>query len=346
MIFLFEKTSFQVLVDESEGWEGRFLAAAPGSIIGEGWGYCAIPLRVVETNRSVRIHTAHYPVAATVSYEPSREITGRFRLSAGRYICLPTTFEPGKEGEFLLRFVCTSGSGAEADSSASTIRIAPLGKEGFSGVIDTFRGAFLGYPVGVVRIEIIACRDLARRRRMGADAACYVEIGFHDGRRRRAQSDAQNPDASIAPAAEYHRSLDALTITDADASTYTATTTHADLRPTTILAWDPPLDSRSGQSFKTPAIRGADPEFAAAFMFPVRRPATATIDIAVRGRELFRDRFLGGARVCVGDYLDDGMRDRMWEVEMPLRPREDGGRDVVQGFINLRVKYESGVGAL
>ncbi|EJW75536.1 hypothetical protein WUBG_13557 [Wuchereria bancrofti] len=32
-----------------------------------------------------------------------REVTGRFRLQPGSYIIVPSTFEPGREGEYMLR---------------------------------------------------------------------------------------------------------------------------------------------------------------------------------------------------------------------------------------------------
>ena len=41
--------------------------------------------------------------ALSDSFVNAREVTGRFRLSPGSYIIIPSTYHPGTEGEFLLR---------------------------------------------------------------------------------------------------------------------------------------------------------------------------------------------------------------------------------------------------
>lgn len=41
--------------------------------------------------------------AAGSDYAMSRNVFKRCTLKAGRYVVVPTTFEPGEEGEFLLR---------------------------------------------------------------------------------------------------------------------------------------------------------------------------------------------------------------------------------------------------
>lgn len=56
----------------------------------------------VENNRKYRIHKL-YDVVGTVTYINAREVFSRFPLPAGRYVIVPTTFQPGEETEFLLR---------------------------------------------------------------------------------------------------------------------------------------------------------------------------------------------------------------------------------------------------
>lgn len=42
-------------------------------------------------------------VVAKVTYINSREVFKRFEIPKGRYVIIPTTFEPGEETNFLLR---------------------------------------------------------------------------------------------------------------------------------------------------------------------------------------------------------------------------------------------------
>ena len=41
--------------------------------------------------------------ARSRSFLNTREVTGRFRLQAGHYAVIPSTFRPHQEGDFLLR---------------------------------------------------------------------------------------------------------------------------------------------------------------------------------------------------------------------------------------------------
>ena len=56
----------------------------------------------VEENRRYRVHVIHESVGS-VTYTNSRSVFQNFDLPEGRYVIVPTTFEPGQEGTFMLR---------------------------------------------------------------------------------------------------------------------------------------------------------------------------------------------------------------------------------------------------
>ena len=47
-------------------------------------------------------------------YINKREVTGRFRVKPGNYILIPSTYEPDREGEFLVRIFTEGGSTAKS----------------------------------------------------------------------------------------------------------------------------------------------------------------------------------------------------------------------------------------
>ena len=49
-----------------------------------------------------RIHSMR-ETAASVTFTNKRSVFGRYTLAQGRYVIVPSTFEPGLEREFLLR---------------------------------------------------------------------------------------------------------------------------------------------------------------------------------------------------------------------------------------------------
>lgn len=56
----------------------------------------------VELNRSYRMHVTQQKVGGSI-YINSRSVFKRINLTEGRYVIIPTTFDPGLEGDFLLR---------------------------------------------------------------------------------------------------------------------------------------------------------------------------------------------------------------------------------------------------
>lgn len=60
----------------------------------------------VEDNRKYRLHTM-LESAGHSDYIKTRSVILRTQNGPGRYILLPTTFKPGQNGEYLLRFFST-----------------------------------------------------------------------------------------------------------------------------------------------------------------------------------------------------------------------------------------------
>lgn len=60
------------------------------------------PDHQVELNRKYRMHSAQQKVAGSI-YINSRCVFLRKELKEGRYVIVPTTFDPCQQGEFLLR---------------------------------------------------------------------------------------------------------------------------------------------------------------------------------------------------------------------------------------------------
>lgn len=56
----------------------------------------------VEENRQYRMHSLQHKAASSI-YINSRSVFLRTEQAEGRYVIIPTTFEPGHTGEFLLR---------------------------------------------------------------------------------------------------------------------------------------------------------------------------------------------------------------------------------------------------
>lgn len=76
----------------------RRAAAAAGAVKTKD----LLSLLQVELNRKYRMHSAQQKVAGSI-YINSRCVFLRKELKEGRYVIIPTTFDPGQQGEFLLR---------------------------------------------------------------------------------------------------------------------------------------------------------------------------------------------------------------------------------------------------
>ena len=56
----------------------------------------------VEENRFCRVHVIQEKAGA-ITYTNRRSVFGKFDLSTGCYVIVPSTFDPGQEREFMLR---------------------------------------------------------------------------------------------------------------------------------------------------------------------------------------------------------------------------------------------------
>lgn len=90
------------------GEPGHRLRHSPGTVGVEARTTClsffkgSSPLLQVELNRKYRVHSPQQKVAGSI-YINSRCVFLRKELKEGRYVIIPTTFEPGQQGDFLLR---------------------------------------------------------------------------------------------------------------------------------------------------------------------------------------------------------------------------------------------------
>jgi calpain len=70
---------------------------------------CSLALQLKDPNcgpLSVDYFKYNASVAKSPSFINMREICGRHKLQPGSYCIVPSTFEPGQEGDFLLRMYC------------------------------------------------------------------------------------------------------------------------------------------------------------------------------------------------------------------------------------------------
>ncbi|XP_069748202.1 calpain-5-like [Narcine bancroftii] len=114
----------------------------------------------VELNRAYRMHTIQEKAASSV-YINSKTIFLRKELPQGRYVIIPTTFEPGLTGEFLLRVF----TDVPANFSELTLNEPP----------HTCWSGMCGYPQVVIQVHVVAANGLAQQDgATGADP--YVVI--------------------------------------------------------------------------------------------------------------------------------------------------------------------------
>ncbi|KAK5869196.1 hypothetical protein PBY51_010145 [Eleginops maclovinus] len=103
-------------------------------------------LHRVELNRTYRMHVTQQKVGGSV-YINSRSVFIRIDLKEGRYVIIPTTFDPGLEGDFLLR----TFTDVPSDCSELTLHEPP----------QTCWSGLCGYPSLVTQVHILQANGIA-----------------------------------------------------------------------------------------------------------------------------------------------------------------------------------------
>ncbi|XP_030007141.1 calpain-5 [Sphaeramia orbicularis] len=102
----------------------------------------------VELNRTFRMHTPQQKVGGSI-YINSRSVFLRVDLMEGRYVIIPTTFDPGLEGDFLLRVF------TDVPSECRELTQDQPPQTCWSGLC--------GYPSMVTQVHILKADGLARQ---------------------------------------------------------------------------------------------------------------------------------------------------------------------------------------
>ncbi|KAG7234788.1 hypothetical protein INR49_003967 [Caranx melampygus] len=100
----------------------------------------------VELNRTYRMHVTQQKVGGSI-YINSRSVFLRIELTEGRYVIIPTTFDPGLEGDFMLRIF----SDVSSDCKELTVDQPP----------QTCWSGLCGYPSMVTQVHILRADGLA-----------------------------------------------------------------------------------------------------------------------------------------------------------------------------------------
>ncbi|XP_072248125.1 calpain-5a [Leuresthes tenuis] len=100
----------------------------------------------VELNRTYRMHVTQEKVGGSI-YINSRSVFLRIDLKEGRYVIIPTTFDPGLEGEFLLRIF----TDVTSDCKELTLDEPP----------QTCWSGMCGYPSLVTQVHVLQADGLA-----------------------------------------------------------------------------------------------------------------------------------------------------------------------------------------
>ncbi|CAB1352314.1 unnamed protein product, partial [Coregonus sp. 'balchen'] len=107
----------------------------------------------VELNRKYRMHTAQQKVAGSI-YINSRCVFLRKELKEGRYVIIPTTFDPGQQGDFLLRVF------TDVPSDCKELNLDEPPQTCWTGMC--------GYPQLVTQVHVLSAEGLQGQDSNGA----------------------------------------------------------------------------------------------------------------------------------------------------------------------------------
>ncbi|KAJ3085205.1 Calpain-5 [Quaeritorhiza haematococci] len=279
----------------------------------------------VEDNRKYRIHSVHHQIAGMVTYTNTRDIFGRFPVQPGRYVLVPTTFEPGQEGRFHIRIFGTAGPMTITPLIKDVPRCSNFPTHSGSRV-NIFRSLAslwtTPYPIGVFRLEIISCSGVPTEpsgilqplagptsKSFGHRLHCMVRF-CDDSKKKKVLRTRQ---ATFARCYEYGTSFESLKEKN-----------HSHI-----------------QNQNHTGIREGDdlhcPTFNSYFMWPVRRPrgAWASVELWCRNPgTLTTTKLAGEAAISIEDYMSDDRVDRTWEVDVVLRAKPQKSNR--KGWVKLR----------
>ncbi|KAL2916785.1 hypothetical protein HK105_203564 [Polyrhizophydium stewartii] len=282
----------------------------------------------VEENRAFRVHDVGYPLHYLSNYTAHREVLGRCAFDPGRYVLIPTTDMPDKEGDFLLRAYAV-GSGT---------RMKPLLRD-FPSSIPT--KVLIRQPrafgpsastilrPNILRIEIVSCENLAHVQPAPASPASVLSRATLVG-------------GSSLPARIGLPSSRTSTSTVSSASTSSAVlraiAPAAPLNPYCIVRFSE--ESPFVRHVTHPKYNTSDPLFNSSYVFCVKSPKSATVRIEVwsSGERFMVSRSLGHVVLAVAEFASPLMHRAVRDVDRLLT--RHGDDEVTSGFMKLRVMYD------
>uniref|UniRef100_UPI0037E86353 calpain-5-like n=1 Tax=Semicossyphus pulcher TaxID=241346 RepID=UPI0037E86353 len=132
----------------------------------------------VELNRTYRMHVNQEKVGGS-TYINSRSVFVRIDLKEGRYVIIPTTFDPGHEGEFLLRIF----TDVPSDCKELSLDQPPT----------TCWTGLCGYPTLVTQVHIVRATGLAGQDSGGVSDPYVIMRCEGQKVRSPVQKDTRNP---------------------------------------------------------------------------------------------------------------------------------------------------------
>lgn len=269
----------------------------------------------VERNRRYRFHKSMYEVIAKVTYMNSREVSGRFKLPPGRYVCVPTTFDPSEEGDFFLRMFFSCRRLVHVRELKTDGPTPPLWWRIPRSVFlqDSERRNLYFYD-GFVKISIVSAElNPPRGKRI-------VTVPLST-----TTSTTFSPDQST------------------DGASQTQSTVPVFVRNFecyALLAFIDLKTKRWVRSFETAVVSDTlNPVFNEDFLHYIRDPKRIGVVVQLWQRgPLGQDQFMGEIRIALDKYTDERKQGKTWEVQRTLTklrgfpnwPKTPGGPGAAQ----------------